>query len=47
MGRTRWANPHCHRIESQLTMAVSKVVLVVKNMPASAGDLRDVGSVPG
>ena len=25
----------------------SQVVLVVKNPPASAGDARDVGSVPG
>ena len=26
---------------------VSQVVLVVKNLPAKAGDIRDVGSVPG
>ena len=25
----------------------SQVALVVKNTPASAGDLRDVGSIPG
>ena len=25
----------------------SQVVLVVKNLPASAGDIRDVGSIPG
>ena len=25
----------------------SKVALVVKNLPANAGDLRDEGSVPG
>ena len=25
----------------------SQVVLVVKNLPASAGDVRDVGSIPG
>ena len=25
----------------------SKVALVVKNLPANAGDVRDVGSVPG
>ena len=24
-----------------------QVVLVVKNLPANAGDLRDVGSIPG
>ena len=26
---------------------VSEVVLVVKNPPASAGDVRDTGSIPG
>ena len=25
----------------------SQVVLVVKNLPVNAGDIRDVGSVPG
>ena len=25
----------------------SQVVLVVKNLPANAGDLRDVGLIPG
>ena len=25
----------------------SQVVLVVKNVPANAGDIRDVGSIPG
>ena len=25
----------------------SQVVLVVKNLPANAGDLRDAGSIPG
>ena len=25
----------------------SQVALVVKNLPASAGDIRDVGSIPG
>ena len=25
----------------------SQVVLVVKNSPANAGDVRDVGSIPG
>jgi len=25
----------------------SQVVLVIKNLPASAGDIRDAGSVPG
>ena len=27
--------------------AESQVALVVKNLPANAGDVRDVGSVPG
>ena len=26
---------------------VSQVVLVVKNLPANAGDIRDMGSIPG
>ena len=26
---------------------VSQLVLVVKNPPANAGDIRDVGSIPG
>ena len=26
---------------------ISKVALVVKKLPANAGDIRDVGSVPG
>ena len=28
-------------------MVGSQVALVVKNLPASAGDIRDVGSIPG
>ena len=28
-------------------MAASQAALVVKNLPASAGDMRDAGSVPG
>ena len=28
-------------------MRASQVALVVKNLPANAGDIRDVGSVPG
>ena len=30
-----------------LLMIASQVVLVVKNSPANAGDLRDAGSIPG
>ena len=29
------------------TSRASQVVLVVKDLPASAGDIRDVGSIPG
>ena len=29
------------------TYGVSQVALVVKNPPASAGDIRDAGSIPG
>ena len=28
-------------------MRASQVVLVVKNMPANAGDITDLGSIPG
>jgi len=28
-------------------MGASQVVLVVKNLPANAGDIRDVGSISG
>ena len=28
-------------------LTASQVALVVKNLPAKAGDLRDVGSIPG
>ena len=28
-------------------MEVSQVALLVKNLPASAGDIRHVGSIPG
>ena len=30
-----------------MTLDSNKVMLVVKNPPASAGDLRDSGSIPG
>ena len=29
------------------TQGASQVALVVKDMPANAGDIRDVGSIPG
>ena len=32
---------------ASLTPGASQVALVVKNLPANAGDIRDVGSIPG
>ena len=32
---------------NRISMWASQVVLVVKNPPAYAGDMRDVGSIPG
>ena len=34
-----------HRI--LFTVPESQVALVVKNVPANAGDIRDMGSIPG
>ena len=31
---------------SSLSLGASQVLLVVKNPPANAGDIRDVGSIP-
>ena len=36
-----------HLYERLSVRPVSQVVLVVKNLPANAGDIRDVGSNPG
>ena len=33
--------------DAQVPLRASQVVLVVKNLPAKAGDLRDAGSIPG
>ena len=33
--------------KEQKNQRASQVVLVVKNPPANAGDVRDVGSIPG
>ena len=41
-------HPHCRWILYQLSNSgASLVVLVVKNLTASAGDVRDLGSIPG
>ena len=34
-------------IYKNIRARTSQVVLVVKNPPANAGDLRDIGSIPG
>ena len=40
--------PLCHSLRPlYLLLRAAQVALVVKNPPASAGDARDVGSVPG
>ena len=36
-----------HEKEKNHSTLVLRVMLVVKNLPANAGDLRDVGSIPG
>ena len=40
-----WSILKCLRIFS--SHGASQVALVVKNPPANAGDIRDVGSIPG
>ena len=32
--------------EHVLDLGASQVALVVKNLPANAGDIRDIGSIP-
>ena len=41
--------PGCHRAQVELFghKANAQVALVVKNLPANAGDARDMGSIPG
>ena len=38
---------HCRGQEFDPWSGASQVVLVVKNPPANAGDIRDMGSIPG
>ena len=33
--------------QNKIRAWASRVVLVVKNLPANLGDIRDVGSIPG
>ena len=40
--------PHSENlIHAMLSWGASQVALVVKNLPANAGDIRDSGSIPG
>ena len=36
-----------HLVHFRERMGASQVMLVVKNLPANAGDVGDVGSIPG
>ena len=49
MGYSRWGRKELEMTE-QLTLSLSfeasKVALVVKNLSANAGDIRDMGSIP-
>ena len=45
---SKWCSSNCsHFIVHSLTLVASQVVLVVKNLPAQAGDITDIGSIPG
>ena len=45
---TRGVTKNLSDMTEQLTLPwVSQLALVVKNLPASAGDIRDMGSTPG
>ena len=39
--------PASKMITAGVCLGASRGALVVKNLPASAGDIRDVGSIPG
>ena len=45
-GRTVIASALYFTITEEQTSRASQVALVVKNLPANAGDLRDTGSIP-
>ena len=52
---TLWQSTHIQTCKTKnsvrkifsLAMCASQMVLVVKNLPARAGDIKDVGSIPG
>ena len=47
--RTLWSSPVRRGLGGQISKntCASQVALVVKNLPANAGDIRDAGSTPG
>ena len=40
-------HPYLFFIHAMMFIRVSQVALVVKNLPANAGHIRDLGSIPG
>jgi len=38
---------NCCQTEIKIYVSNNQVALVVKNLPANEGDIRDVGSIPG
>ena len=47
--RTSWLQwgQHLGSVAVAPGLGVSQVELLIKNLPANAGDLRDAGSIPG
>ena len=46
-GRSKRKEIVVYRLLVHFIIRASQAVLVVKNMPANAGDIRDTGLVPG
>ena len=42
-----WRIPCCKESDMTEQLSLRQVALVVKNLPANAGDARDKGSIPG
>ena len=50
LGKLSWGDAgvsQCHLAKLYIHVRASQLALVVKHPPASAGDIRDVGSIPG
>ena len=48
LGEFSWySSPDKPCIPDYMLMGATQVVLVIKNLPANAGDVRDLGSTPG